>query len=97
MRSDSEIKTYNSFNDYYADANAPVRSKHDEFHVFRLSDLGDNIVERMGPFSTAYYQFAMGSEVQAKLGVFDTNAVTEKYTMVIYLPVQIPKLFKTRK
>ncbi len=89
------VKSYKNFNDYYSDANAPVRSKHDEFHIFRFSDLGDNIVERMGPFSTAYYQFAMGSEVQAKLGVFDTNAVTEKYTMVIYLPGQILKWEKT--
>lgn len=78
MRSETEIKTYNSFNDYYLDANAPVRSSHDEFHLFRFSELGDSIVQRMGPFTTAYFQFAIGSEVQAKVGVFDTKAVTEK-------------------
>ncbi len=95
MRSDSEIKTYNSFNEYYADANAPVRSKHDEFHVFRFSELGDGIVQRMGPFSTGYYQFAIGSVVEAKVGVFDSNAITEKYSMVIYVPGQILKWEKT--
>lgn len=63
MRPGTEIKTYNSFNDYYSDANAPVRSEHDEFHVFRFSELGDGIVPRMGPFVTGYFQFAIGSEV----------------------------------
>lgn len=49
----------------------------------------------MGPFITGYYQFAIGSEVQAKVGIFDTKAVTETYTMVIYLPGQILKWEKT--
>lgn len=45
MRSGSEIKTYNNFNEYYSDANVTVRSRHDEFHVLRFSDPGDGIVQ----------------------------------------------------
>ncbi|TVQ04331.1 MAG: AraC family transcriptional regulator [Balneolaceae bacterium] len=95
MVPEPDIKTYLNFNNYYADANALVRSNHDEFHVFRFSELGDKIVQKMGPFRTTYYQFAIGSILPAKVGVFDSHKVIEEYTMVIYLPGQILHWEKT--
>jgi AraC family transcriptional activator of pobA len=56
MTEKTDIITFTKFNDYYAAANTPLRSMHDEFHVFRFSDLGDEIVPQMGPFSIAYFQ-----------------------------------------
>ncbi|MCC5931444.1 MAG: AraC family transcriptional regulator [Cyclobacteriaceae bacterium] len=90
-----KIKTYKKFNDYYSDANALVRSSHDEFHAFRFRELGDNIVPHMGPFQTTYFQFAMGRILPAKVGVFDSHKVIEEYIMVIYLPGQILNWEKT--
>lgn len=90
-----EIITYRDFNDYYVDANTPIRSQHDEFHVLRFNELGDEIVQVMGPFSTSYFQFAIGSEIQARVGVFDLRVEIEKYSMVVYLPGQILTWEKT--
>jgi len=95
MKGTQEIKTYNNFNDYYADASALVRSKHDDFHVFRFDEIGDNLVPRMGPFRKTYYHFAIGSLLPARVGVFDTKTLTEKYSLVVYLPGQIIHWEKT--
>jgi AraC family transcriptional regulator, transcriptional activator of pobA len=95
MAPDSEIKTYHHFNDYYADANSVIRAKHEDFHVFRFNDIGDGIVSRMGPFRKTYFHFAIGHQLSAKVGVFDTHTVTEKYSLVVYLPGQIIHWEKT--
>lgn len=95
MEPGSEIKTYHNFNDYYADANALIRSVHDDFHVFRFSEAGDGLVSKMGPFRKAYYHFALGRVLQAQVDVFDTRTATEKYSLVVYLPGQIIHWEKT--
>jgi AraC family transcriptional regulator, transcriptional activator of pobA len=95
MDPESEIKTYNNFNEYYADANSVIRAKHDDFHVFRFSEAGDELIPKMGPFRKSYYHFALGRVLSAKIGVFDTRTVTEKYSMVVYLPGQIIHWEKT--
>ncbi|WP_114749838.1 AraC family transcriptional regulator [Pleomorphovibrio marinus] len=95
MANQPNIITYREFNDYYADANTTIRAKHDEFHVLRFSELGNDIVPVMGPFCTAYFQVAIGSEIQARVGVFDMREEIENYSMVIYLPGQILTWEKT--
>ncbi len=95
MEPASEIKTYHNFNDYYADARAEIRAKHDNFHVFRFSEAGDGLVQKMGPFRKSYYHFALGRVLQANVGVFDTRTITEKYSLVVYLPGQIIHWEKT--
>jgi AraC-like DNA-binding protein len=89
MKGDLEIPVYKEFNDYYVAANTPLRSKHDEFNILRFCDLGEELVTGMGPFSIAYYQIAIGSDLKAAVGVFDIREEIEDYTMVIYLPGQI--------
>lgn len=91
----TEIKTYHYFNDYYADANALVRSKHDDFHIFRFSEIGNNIVPKMGPFRKTYYHFVIASVLPAKVDVFDISTITESYSLVIYLPGQVVHWEKT--
>ncbi|MFN3557570.1 MAG: helix-turn-helix domain-containing protein [Bacteroidales bacterium] len=91
----TEIKTYHNFNDYYADANAIIRAEHEDFHVFRFSDAGDGLVQKMGPFRKTYFHFALGRVLRANVGVFDTRTETEKYSLVVYLPGQIIHWEKT--
>ncbi|TVQ17469.1 MAG: AraC family transcriptional regulator [Bacteroidetes bacterium] len=95
MGTDSEIKTYHHFNDYYVDANALIRAKHDDFHAFRFSEAGDGLVLKMGPFRKSYYHFAIGRVLNAHVGVFDTRTITENYSLVVYLPGQIIHWEKT--
>ena len=91
----SEIRTYHNFNDYYADANSVIRAEYDDFHVFRFSEAGDSLVARMGPFRKTYCHFALGRVLSAHVGVFDTHSITEKYSLVVYLPGQIIQWEKT--
>lgn len=95
MKEDLSIVTFKEFNDYYKAANTPMRSKNDEFHVFRFSELGDELVSEMGPFNIAFFQFAIGNVLHARVGVFDQQEDIEEYTMVIYLPGQILTWEKT--
>ncbi len=95
MNPGSEIKTYNSFNDYYVDAKAEIRAMHEDFHVFRFSEAGVGLVQKMGPFRKSYYHFALGRLLQANVDVFDTRTITEKYSLVVYLPGQIIQWEKT--
>lgn len=91
----SEIKTYHHFNDYYADAKSVIRARHEDFHVFRFSEAGDELVPKMGPFRKSYYHFALGRVLKAHVDVFDTRTVTEKFSLVVYLPGQIIQWEKT--
>ncbi|MCC5937685.1 MAG: AraC family transcriptional regulator [Lunatimonas sp.] len=95
MGEELQIPTYREFNDYYKAANTPMRSMNDAFHVFRFRDLGDDIVQEMGPYSISYFQIAIGSEIKAKVDVFDLREETEAYTMVVFLPGQILSWKKT--
>ena len=95
MEEGFQIPNYKEFNDYYAAANTPLRSKNHEFNVLRFCDLGEALVPRMGPFSITYFQVAIGSDLKAAVGVFDIREEIEEYTMVIYLPGQILSWEKT--
>ncbi|MGY6523159.1 MAG: helix-turn-helix domain-containing protein [Mongoliitalea sp.] len=95
MKEELDIPIYREFNDYYQAANTPMRSCDENFHVFRFSELGDEIVPFMGPFSITYFQIAIGRDLKAAVGVFDIREEIEKYTMVIYLPGQILNWEKT--
>jgi AraC family transcriptional regulator, transcriptional activator of pobA len=92
---DTDLPTYERFDDYYVDARAAVRTSHPDFHIFRTSALGGELVEQMGPFRTTYYQFALGSELHGNVGVFETEQVIESHAAVIYLPGQILRWEKT--
>ncbi|PRY83547.1 hypothetical protein CLW00_1285 [Mongoliibacter ruber] len=63
MGDDLHITTYKDFNDYYEAANTPVRSKINEFHVLRFSELGDDIVPFMRPSSITNFQVAIDSDL----------------------------------
>ena len=95
MSTETEIKTYENFDEYYSDANALVRSKHDDFHVFRFSEIGDQIVTKMGPFRKNYFHFVIANILHAKVDVFDSSTLTETHTLVIYLPGQLVQWEKT--
>lgn len=85
----NEIKTYKEFDEYYEDAGSHLRTKHPEFHVFRLSDVGENVKEQLGPFKTGYYQFAIGNAAKADLTIYNTLKVSDNYSLILYLPGQI--------
>ncbi len=84
-----QIKTYREFDEYYRDANSVLRTKHPDFHVFRLGDVGDDVKEHLGPFKTSYYQFAIGNAAKADLTIYNTLKISENYSLIIYLPGQI--------
>ncbi|GHB25493.1 helix-turn-helix domain-containing protein [Mongoliitalea lutea] len=84
-----QIPIYRDFNEYYEAANTCMRARDKEFHAFRFSDLGEDIVPSMGPFSVGFFQIAIGSELAAEVGVFDLKEDIQEFTMVIYLPGQI--------
>jgi len=95
MNKDTKINTYHEFNDYYIDTKSPVRSKNNDFHIFRFNELGNKVVEQHGPFETKYYQFALGTSLSAKVSVYNKSFIAEKYSMVIYIPGQIIKWERT--
>jgi AraC-like DNA-binding protein len=80
---------YSAFDDYYIDTKAKVRTGHQDFHVFRINELGDQLVERMGPFKTEYYQFAVGSNLRARVSIYEKDFIAEDYFMVIFIPGQV--------
>lgn len=90
-----EIKTYTEFDDYYTDAGASVRSRHPDFHVLKLNQLGNKVKSEMGPFKTAYYQFAIGNAAKADLSIYNEPRVTDNYSLIVYLPGQIIRWRKT--
>lgn len=91
----NELKCYTEFNDYYIDGKALVRSKNSDFHIFRLNELGDNVVKEQGPFKTDYYQFALGTSLSSNVSVYNKSFIAEEYSMVIFVPGQIIKWERT--
>jgi len=84
-----EIITYQEFDEYYRDAGSVLRTRHPDFHVFRLSDVGEGVKGHLGPFRTGYYQFAIGNAAKADLTIYNALKVSENYSLIIYLPGQI--------
>ncbi len=86
---------FEEFDAYYQAGKGDVRSKHPEFHIFRFEDLGEGLVQEMGPFRTNYFQFAIGSEVEANITVFNKQVQSLESKIVIFLPGQLIEWKKT--
>ncbi|WP_373514269.1 helix-turn-helix domain-containing protein [Persicitalea sp.] len=90
-----DITTYREFDDYYRAGNGLVRSRHPDFHIFRFNELGPRLVDRMGPFKTNYYQFAIVNRLNARVSVFDKSLVSETCSLIVFVPGQIIEWTKT--
>ncbi len=91
----TEMTTYQEFDEYYRAGNGLVRSSHPDFHIFRFNELGAQLVDRMGPFKTDYYQFAIVNRLNARVSVFDKSLVSETCSMIVFVPGQIIEWTKT--
>jgi AraC family transcriptional regulator, transcriptional activator of pobA len=90
-----EDQFFDNFDAYYKAGKGNIRSKHPDFHIFRFEDLGDGLVEEMGPFRTNYYQFAIGSEVEADITIFNQKVHSLESKIVIFVPGQLISWKKT--
>lgn len=90
-----EDQFFEDFDAYYQAGKGKVRSKHPDFHIFRFEDLGDDLVQEMGPFRTNYFQFAIGSEVEADITVFNQQVHSLESKIVIFVPGQLIEWKKT--
>ncbi len=90
-----EDQFFEDFDAYYKAGKGNVRSKHPDFHIFRFEDLGEGLVQEMGPFRTNYFQFAIGSEVEAYITVFNQQVHSLESKIVIFVPGQLIEWKKT--
>lgn len=89
MKENLPIPTFNEFDEYYSATKGLVRAKIPDFHVFRLSEIGDQVVDNMPPFRLNYYHLSLGSQLKTNLSVFDQQLISEDFTLVIFMPSQI--------
>lgn len=89
------MKTYTNFNEYYKDTKGNIKSNNDDLHVFRFNEIGNNVVEKFGPFRTDFYQFAIGNTLSAEISVFGSKLFSQTFSLVIFCPGQIIEWEKT--
>lgn len=89
MSSVSQVTTIDEFNQYYQLTNGLVRAKNPDFHIYRLSEIGKQVVAKMGPFKINYFHLSLGSSLHTRLNVFDAQLVAEDFTLVIFVPGQV--------
>lgn len=80
---------FEEFNQYYIKTRGAIRSRIPEFNVYRHADIGDQVVQREGPFTLSYYHFVLGVSLNVDISISGRRHMTEDYTLVLLLPGQI--------
>ncbi|MCW5923925.1 MAG: helix-turn-helix domain-containing protein [Saprospiraceae bacterium] len=84
------IPTFNEFNEFHTAANGRVRSVHDDVHVFRLREVGREVVGKMPLFRQCFYQIGLMTQSAFKISYFEKeHALHDAQCVVLFKPGQL--------
>jgi AraC-like DNA-binding protein len=86
----SSIHKFTDFNEFHHAANGLVRSAHDEVHVFRFKDIGNQVIRQMPLFRTSFYQIGLMRSSNFNINVYDKSYHLDKHcALVFFKPGQL--------
>jgi AraC family transcriptional regulator, transcriptional activator of pobA len=86
----SSIHKFNEFNELHTAANGLVRSPHSDVHVFRFSELGNQVIGKMPLFRLSFYQIGLMSKADFKISFYDKEYRTEQTNaLIVFKPGQL--------
>ncbi len=86
----SPIAQFHEFNELHHAAGGLVRTAHPDVHVFRFSDLGNNVIDQMPLFRLSFYQIGLMRHADFKVSFYEKEYRTgNSNALLIFKPGQL--------
>jgi hypothetical protein len=89
MEKQGESIIFKEFDEYYEATNGLVRTNHPDFNIYKLSEIGNQVVSKIGLFKMSYFHLAIHRKLNTDIQIFGSRLISEEYAQVVFKPGQI--------
>ena len=80
---------FQTFDEYYRATKSSLVAPHDDFHVFRYSDISSDVVTKMSVFRMSFYQFCLCETSSSVINVVDSQVLSKDKQLIAFAPGQV--------